>query len=112
MQVQVMQVQVTNDDIRSAERCPTTNPISLALCRLMGGKWYIWYCCMAYEMTPPHRYLRISQKTAHQLSTYLGTGDMQPFEFGVNIENLPLQAWMHVERRCGERRETTAPQQL
>src|SRR5215210_3334394 len=100
-----MQIQVTDNDIRSAERCPTTNPISRALNRLVGGKWYIWYCHMAFEMTPPYRYLRMSQETVHQLTGYLRSGDMQPFQFGGDVEGLPLQEWMQAERRRKERRQ-------
>jgi hypothetical protein len=77
----MMQVRVTEEDIRGAIPSGLHNPVSRALERETGRKWFVWESGMAMEMQAPHRHLPLTAEINDLLLIYLSCGGMEPFEF-------------------------------
>ena len=89
-----MTVRITKQDIEEAGRDGTRNPITRAIQRAVGGRWFV-YAPLACEMTEPHRAITLPVEVCAHWERFQDTGSMEPLEFdlalppGLQKEGLP-----------------------
>jgi len=101
-----MKIQVTDEDIFCAQQGPVENPVTCALRRVTGRKWFIFRGETASEMEPPYRYVSMPYEVHARWQHYRVTGTMEPFEFEFDITHpSSLEEQRRADRRGRDRRQ-------
>ncbi len=100
-----MKIQVTEEDILRARQGPIENPMTCALRRMTGRKWFIFRGETASEMEPPYRTIALPYEVQARWQRYHITGVIEPFEFEFAMPPAPCGEERRLEERRIERRQ-------
>lgn len=83
-----MKVRITQRDIEGANRNGLDNPISRAIHRVLGGRWFV-FGTKACEVSYPYRSTSLPLRAANGWRQFQQTGCIGKLEFCLTVAPLP-----------------------
>jgi hypothetical protein len=100
-----VKIQVTTEDLQSAGKHATDNPISRALRRVTGQTWVIAEGSTAFLLTAPYRAVSLPYPVYNCWRQFQAQGRLEPFEFEFAADLPLIRAERGSDRRGGDRRQ-------
>ncbi len=87
MNIQVLEISISPEDIAGAGPGIIANPIATALSRATGARWRVWDGRIAQEMCAPYRVVSLPENVVEAWHTTNDFSKLPPFSFQIELQD-------------------------